>query len=482
MTDRINIIPSPKGWWRNGENCFVECKICGDFKAAADNFIKKAVAAGYDFSAGEGGVTIKKDAELAGGEYKLKISDGKVMLSASDEEGAHYGLATLLQLCRTYEGKLLLDCVTVTDAPDCKYRGLLIDCARSLHPVAQMKQYIDMCWLYKIKYLHIHFTDDESWALPSRVFDKLPTAGRSFTFDEIAELRRYAGENGVQIVPEIDSPGHCTTLQKTYPEIFGTEGILKFTKNSIESMGKIYREVCEMFPESEYIHIGGDESRLGWWIGDKECEDYGREFGYNPEDEGEGMTSNEYLMLRYLAHFIAENAKTVISCGKRPIVWEGFHKVTNGMIPEGVTVMAFDSSYQLASSLCAGGFNVINCSWLPTYVVVPTWYYSEKDCFDWDIFSFGTINEQSPYANGMMHMPETPMMVGGQLSSWGDSVEKGFPTPEAGRDEEMSKVRRRLPYISENTWNKAKRTDFADAAAALEAADCLFDKIKTKDR
>ena len=143
--------------------------------------------------------------------------------------------------------------------------------------------------------------------------------------------------------------------------------------------------------------------------------------------------------------------------------------------------MVFDSSYQLASSLCAGGFNVINCSWLPTYVVVPTWYYSEEDCFNWDIFSFGTINEQSPYANGMMHMPETPMIIGGQLSSWGDSVEKGFPTPEAGRDEEMAKVRRRLPYISENTWNKAKRADLAGTTAAVNAADSLFDRIKTKD-
>lgn len=477
MTDRLSIIPTPKGWWRCGENTFVETKICGDFDAAQKTFCRNAAKAGFDFAAGEGGVYVKCESALGDREYKLCVSDGKVTIAAGSETAAHYALATLLQLCRKYEDKLLIDCVTVTDCPDCDYRSLLIDCARSLHPVAQMKQYIDMCWLYKVRYLHIHFTDDEAWALPSKVFDKLPTEGRHFTFEEIAELCSYAAENGIQLVPEVDSPGHCTALQKAYPEIFGTQGILKFTKASIESMSKIYREVCEMFADSEYIHIGGDESRLGWWIGDKECEEYGRQFGYNPEDEGPGMSSNEYLMLRYLAHFIAENAKTVISCGKKPIVWDGFHKVTNDMIPKDVTVTVFDSSYQLASSLVADGFKVINCSWLPTYVVTPTWCYSERDCFNWDIFSFGTINEQSPYANGMMHMPETKMIIGGQLSSWGDSIEKAFPSPEAGRADELSKIRRRLPYISENTWNKARRTDFDGISEALSVTDKLLSKI-----
>lgn len=477
MKDMLKIIPTPKGWWRCGENTFVETKICGDFSAAVETFCRHAKAAGYDFAAGEGGVSVKLDAALGGDEYKLVAADGKVVITAGGESGAHFALATLLQLCKKYEGKLLVDCVTVTDCPDCDYRGLLIDCARSLHPLPQMKQYIDMCWLYKVRYLHIHFTDDESWSLPSKVFEKLPTEGRCFTFDEIAELCRYAKSSGVQLVPEIDSPGHCTALQKAYPEIFGKEGILKFTAASVEGMSKIYREVCEMFPDSEYVHIGGDESRLGWWIGDPECLEYGMQFGYDPKDVCEGMNSNEYIMLRYLAHFIAENAKTVIACGKKPIVWEGFHKATNDMIPKDVTVMVFDSSYQLASSLVAGGFKVINCSWLPTYVVTPTWYYSERDCFNWDIFSFGTINEQSPYANGMMHMPETPMIIGGQLSSWGDSVEKAFPTPEDGRADEMLRVRRRLPYISENTWNKARRADFDDVSAVVDITDKLLSAI-----
>ena len=477
MKDSINVVPTPKGWWRSGENCFIETKICGDFSVPAAAFIEDARRLGFEFSEGEGGICAVFDPDMEKAEYKLCVSGGQVRLQAGGDEGAHYGFATLLQLMKKHDGRLLLDCVTITDRPDCAYRGLLIDCARSLHPLPLMKKYVDMCRLYKIKYLHIHFSDDESYALPSKEFPLLPTPGKSYTESEIASLRAYAASRGVSIVPEVDSPGHSTVIQKAYPEIFGDSGILKFTRASIDAMGRIYREVCEMFPESEYIHIGGDESRLGWWLDCADSEAFGRECGYAPDDEGPGMTSAEYLMLRYLARFIAENAKTVISCGKKPIVWEGFHKVTNAMIPKECSVMVFDSSYQLASSLIADGFSVINCSWLPTYVVTPTWYYSEKECFDWDICSYGTINDSSPYRDGMMHMAYSPLMTGGQLSSWGDTIEKSFDSPAEGRSDEFEKIRRRLPYISENTWNKAKRTDFETLSDALASADRVLSEL-----
>ena len=68
-------------------------------------------------------------------------------------------------------------------------------------------------------------------------------------------------------------------------------------------------------------------------------------------------------------------------------------------------------------------------------------------------------------------------MIGGQLSSWGDTVEKSFETPAVGRSDEFEKIRRRLPYISENTWNISKRTDFDSAADTLCAADKVLDAL-----
>ena len=191
------------------------------------------------------------------------------------------------------------------------------------------------------------------------------------------------------------------------------------------------------------------------------------------------MSQPEWVMLRYLAHYIAENANQVLEMGKTPIVWEGFHKATNDMIPKGVKVMVWDSSFQLSSSLVASGFEVINCSWIPTYVVTPLWLYSKKQCYDWDITSFGTINDASPYQNGMMKMESGNNIIGGQLNSWGDFVEKAdyYEHGSIGRYDGLMKVTERLPFIAENTWNVDKRNDYNSVCAAAEHIAELFDKM-----
>lgn len=475
------MIPSPKGQWGNGElKEFSPVISAGDFAPQAETFICNAnKALNIVFSMGDNAdISVKYCDMLSEGEYRLEISD-KVKLLAYDTYGAAYGLASLLQLATVFEGKLMLPQVTVSDKPDCDYRGLLVDTARSFHPICELKNYIDMCWIYKIKYLHIHFSDDDSFTLPIKAFPLLSTEGRSYTFEEIAELDRYASERNVQIVPEVDTPGHTTAIMKAYPEIFGKEGILCFHEDAIEGTKKIYKEVCEMFPHSEMIHIGGDEGRLGWWLGCDKCAEYGKSIGICMEDEAPGMSQPEWVMLRFLAHYISENAKEVIAHGKTPIVWEGFHKATNSMIPKEVKVMVWDSSFQLGASLMADGFEIINCSWLPTYVVTPLWVYSQKDCYNWDIRSFGTINEASPYGNGMMRLPENKLTIGGQLNSWGDFVEKNeyYENGAKGREDGLRTVAERLPFIAENTWNVEKRKSFDDVKTAAEHCKDIFFRI-----
>ena len=477
-----NMIPSPKGQWGNGEpRAFSPAISAEDFSAQAEVFMlnaKKALGVEFSFGGADADITVKHADWMADGEYRLEIAD-KVTLFACDGYGAAYGFSAMLQLASVFDGKFMLPKLTFSDKPDCDYRGLLVDTARSFHPLCELKNYVDMCWLYKIKYLHIHFTDDESYTLPSKAFPLLPTEGRCYSFEEIAELDKYAAERNVQIIPEVDTPGHTTAIMKKYPDIFGKEGILCFHKEAIEGTKAIYREVCEMFPNSEMIHIGGDEGRLGWWLGCDKCAEFGRSIGICMEDEAPGMSQPEWVMLRYLAYYIAENAKEVISLGKTPIVWEGFHKATNGMIPKEVKIMVWDSSFQLASSLIADGFEVINCSWLPNYVVTPLWVYSKKDCYNWDIYSFGTINDASPYKNGMMRMERSASIIGGQLNSWGDFVEKKdyYESGELGRADGLRSVAARLPYTSENTWNTDKRKTYEEVSNAAGHVSELFFKL-----
>ena len=477
---KICVVPTPKGIYRKNRVIFTEPALCrGDFDSCAEVFAQMASKiTEVDFPFAESGISAKKTVLLRPGEYRLVSDENGICIYAFDEDGAAYGFATLLQLLKkSGDGRIYAPYITVTDAPDTGYRGLMIDCARSFHTLEELKAYVDLCWFYKVKFLHVHFSDDESYTLPSRAFPLLPTEGKCFTFEEIAELDGYAAARRVEIVPEVDTPGHSTVIQSTYPEIFGNRGIISFCERAISAVGEIYKEICDMFPHSQYVHIGGDESRLGWWIDWDECTEFGKECGFLFTDEAPGMSANEYIMLRYLAYFIKRNAQAVLSCGKKPIVWEGFHKVTNDMVPKETSVMVFDSSYQLPGELADAGFPVINCSWLPTYIVTPTWFYSPEDCYNWDIRSYGTINDASPYKNGMMRLPESEQMIGGQLCSWGDTIEKAFPSKEDGHLDELKKIRERLPFISENVWNTEKRSAFSDLSDAVRETDLILGKL-----
>lgn len=482
MAKFTELIPSPKGYWGNGTMGFFEPCVCAckEFARETDSFVGYAKKIfGIDIAkADNAAITIKTCDCLSKGEYRLEIgeTEGKIAIKAGDSEGVNNAFSSILQLLEIRDGKLFLPKGVIVDKSECHWRGLLIDCARRRHSVELIKKYVDMCRFYKVKYLHIHFTDDENFTLPSKAYPALTTPENCYSYEEIAEIDTYAYKNGVSIIPELDTPGHSTSMLKAYPEIFGKEGIIKFTKEAIEATKVLYRELCEMFPHSEYIHMGGDESRLGWWL-EEESLSYGESIGISVNDEAPGMTPNEYVMLRFLATFIKEMAETITACGKKPAVWEGFNKVTNDIVPKNVTVMVFDSSYQLAPSLCEDGFEVINCAWFPLYVVIPYWIYTPKNCFDWDVNSFGTINELSPYKNGVMRYDSLPSVGGGQLCSWGDGLKCEYKNPDDGLRQELADIAKRLPAVAENTWNREKRRNYESFLVAMDEHSAKVAKL-----
>lgn len=480
MAKFTDIIPSPKGYWGDGTFGVFEATVGGRFTPQIESFIRYAekIIGIKPTLCKDGAIEVRECDCISAGEYRLEIGEkaDKVIIKACDADGVNAAFGTLLQLGEERDGKLLLPKGTVCDKPECHWRGLLIDCARRRHSVELLKKYVDLCRFYKVKYLHIHFTDDENFTLPSKAFPDITTPENCYSYEEIAEIDSYAFENGVSIIPELDTPGHSTAMLKAYPEVFGEEGIIKFTKDAIDATKTLYRELCQLFPHSEYIHMGGDESRLGWWLTD-ECFAYGEKIGISVKDEAPGMTPNEWVMLRFLATFIKEMAETITACGKKPAVWEGFNKETNDIVPKNVTVMVFDSSYQLAPSLTESGFEVINCAWFPLYVVIPYWIYTQKDCFDWDVYSFGTINENSPYKNGYMKFDHMPHIGGGQLCSWGDGLKCEYKDPEVGLAKELCEIKKRLPAVAENTWNREKRCGYDSFLMAMEKLSEKVEKL-----
>lgn len=476
MTCYGKIIPSPKFFNIISYTAFAhDLTIGGSFKDAIDVFKSYAQKAlKIDFSEGND-FNVCLDESLEKGEYTITSTEGKVEISAGGDEGANYALATLLLLMEIKEEKAFLPCFEMRDKADNDYRGLMIDCARNVHPLPLLKKYIDLCWFYKIKYLHLHFTDDQAYTLPSKVLPHATSEHNHYTEAEITELANYAHERSVQIVPEIDAPGHSKAIIAAYPHLCESEGkgLIGFYPEAIKKMQELYRELCNMFPYSEYIHIGADESDIMDWNKCEKSVQHGRELGIKKEEILPYFWPDWHTVERYFAHFINKMAEAIVGMGRKPVVWEGFTKEVNEYITRDVTVMVFENFYQTPASLIKNGFDIINCSWRPTYVVVPKYHWDKDECYKWDVGTFSAVHPDSPYYNGYFVLESHKNIKGGQLNAWGDFL----GNMENGLEVEFDALRDRLPAVAESTWNDKKQGDYADFLHRHKHCAEIFDRI-----
>lgn len=397
-------------------------------------------------------IRIVQDENMEAEAYRIVVEKEAVTVYAGDKAGANHGFATLLQMMQVEEENILLPAVVIEDKPDCAYRGMMVDLARNWHPFPYLLTYVDMCYFYKVAVLQLHFTDDQSYTLPSKLYPKLSTENRFYTREQIDELVEYANARGVELSPEIDVPGHCKSFGEAYGDIFGTKGIICQHPDSMEAMRNIFKELCEMFPYSKYVHIGGDEAyAMGEWTKCPKCRAYAKSVGIDSDMEDKRML--EELMY---AHFISEMADVCMAQGKQPIVWEGFVKAVNDKISKDILVMSWENYYQLTPELLEAGFQVINCSWNPMYVVAPTTMWKPEELFDWSIYQWKAVHPESPYLETGYKAPKNDKIIGGQLLAWGDNIPKYSPSIAQGVYDERGFLMERLPMLAENTWNVEK--------------------------
>ncbi len=212
--------------------------------------------------------------------YQLHISAEKIELIAPQWLGIERGLETLLQLIGT-DARIALPLVAINDYPRFKWRGLLLDTSRHFFSVATIKRQIDAMAAAKYNIFHWHLTDDQGWRLETKHYPKLhklASDGEYYTRKQIREVVAYAQARGIQVLPEIDMPGHASAIAVAYPELLSAPGpytmeyrwgVHKPTLNPAnekvyEFADAIIAEVVELFP-FEYLHIGGDEVDPEQW-------------------------------------------------------------------------------------------------------------------------------------------------------------------------------------------------------------------------
>jgi len=455
------ITPTPKKAEGSGEYRAYEMGIrCGEdqWMQAAELFMENLEKTTGLARSADGNLVIRRVEGMAEEAYRIEIG-GEVLLTASGAMGMNHGLATLIQLAEAQDGKLCFPQLTIEDAPDKEYRGLMVDLARMWHPFEELLDAVDLCWLNKLSMLHLHFTDDQSYTLPCAAFPNLPSENRHYTREQIAELVEYARIRGVKLMPEVESPGHATQFQKKYPEIFGNTGVMNCTEQVFDALKLILTEVAEMFPDSEYIHVGGDEAAINRWYESPESVEYMR---------GRGIRDIHELY----TEFVVRTTGMVFELGRKPIVWEGFPAAYNHRVRKDVIVFAWESLYQTAPELLKGGFRVINASWQPLYICAPDTYWSPTEISRWNVYKWQNwwVKSQA-YHNDIWVVP-TEQVIGGQLCLWGDLLHGYCDDLRAAREEFELAVPRAV-MLAHRTWNAQVEPNSSVFTARMKAGDLM---------
>ena len=293
------------------------------------------------------------------GAYHMHVKKDGVYIAGDNPAGVFYGIQSLIQLLPV-ELKTTLDVsfVSIKDYPRFPYRGLHFDVSRHFYPVSFIKRYIDYMALHKMNYFHWHLTDDQGWRIEIRKYPELvrkaawrdgtiigryPGTGNDniryggfYTQEEIKEVVAYAANRYIEVIPEIEMPGHASAALTAYPhlgctggpyqvqqtwgvfeDVFcaGNDSVFAFLQDVID-------EVLPLFP-SKYIHIGGDECPKESWKKCVKCRQRIKDHGLKDEHELQ-------------SYFVQRMEKYINSKGRTIIGWDEI--LEGGLAPNAVVM------------------------------------------------------------------------------------------------------------------------------------------------
>ena len=371
----VNIIPTPNSMVMN-EGVFAltpstDFIIVGaDAKEVATYFISKINSStGYNLSSSEGNtvkkiksntinITVDATLEMNDEGYSLDVATDNVAITAKTSTGAFYAMQSFMQLLPAEiesqsvvkDIKWNAPAVTIKDSPRFQYRGLMMDVTRHFFDVEQVKRHLDVLSMFKINTLHWHLTEDQLWTVQIDKYPDLTTIGANrkegdgtyhkgfYTKEQLKEVVAHATSLHIEVIPEIEMPGHALAALAAYPEFSCTGGPFEIrnvwgVEADVYCAGKeatfgfledVLEEIIPIFP-SEYIHIGGDECPKDRW---KECPDC------KARMKKEGLKDTYELQ----SYFIKRMEKFINSKGKKIIGWD---EILEGGIAPNATIMSW---------------------------------------------------------------------------------------------------------------------------------------------
>lgn len=367
----INVIPVPVSLVQN-EGVFKLKKNTAfsapsaEAKTIAEYFASKInLATGYaltvtdkDESSNAIALLIDEALDINNEGYTLDATTSAVTIKAKTPQGLFYGMQTLMQLLPAEIESTLpvtgiawnIPCVTVKDEPRFPYRGIMLDPCRHFIPVENIKKQLDVLAMFKINNMHWHLTEDQGWRIEIKKYPKLTEIGSKriegegneygsfYTQEQIKEVVAYATERFINVIPEIELPGHELAAIAAYPElscnnstvtpriIWGVEDIVMCAgkEETFQFLEDVIAEVVPLFP-STYFHIGGDECPKVSWKKCPLCQKRIKENGLKDEHELQ-------------SYFVQRIEKVLEGHGKKMIGWD---EILEGGLAPSATVMSW---------------------------------------------------------------------------------------------------------------------------------------------
>jgi len=425
----------------------------------------------------------RKNPNLPAEGYKLSIKRKNITLEYADQNGFMHGDHTLSELIKLYHGKI--PCMTITDHPRFHYRGIHLDVSRHYFDSSFLYKYAAMAAKYRFNVIHLHLTDDQGWRLESKRYPKLNTISSTragtqtgpyslLHFDTFTYRGNYSQVclqefanwchhiYGITVIPEIEMPGHALAALAAYPELSCTGGPFETAKGwgvfddvfcagneaTFTFLQNILQETMHTFPNSPYIHIGGDECPKERWKHCPKCQQRMKDHGLKDEHE-----LQSYFIQR-IEKYLQDSGWYVNATGDtirgRSII--GWDEILEGGLAPKATVMSWRGT-EGGIAAAQQYHNAIMTPGKPLY-----WdHYQSKDSTEPH-----AIGGYNPIENVYAYEPIPATLsdslhqyiLGAQANVWTEYI----LSPE--HVEYM--VMPRMPALSEVLWSNPQQKDFTD--------------------
>ena len=381
----------------------------------------------------------------------------------------------------------------IEDYPRFKYRGMMLDVSRHFMPKEFIKKFIDIMSIHKMNKFHWHLTDDHGWRIEIKQYPKLTEIGSMrdgtlighsrfagknpkfdniphggfYTQEEIKDIVKYAEERFIEIIPEIDMPGHTASLIASYPElgtlkektevkkIWGVQDeILIPTENTFNFLDNLFREIADIFPSS-YVHVGGDEARKKQWIESEEVQKLMEKLEIEDEDSLQ-------------TYFIGRVQKILNNHEKKIIGWD---EIIEGGLVNDATVMSWRGEEGGIFAAKAGNNAIMS----PTSHLYFDYYQARtgEPLAIGGLIPLEKVYSYEPIPEGL-DINQATKILGAQGNVWTEYIK----TPEMV--EYMSVPR--MTALSEIVWSKRKKRDFSEFRKRLNFYKYFLDKKKVNYR